>query len=154
MHDAPSVSYPVGRSSWAAYALGGLWALGASATVAWMSHLPAAGWRGVLAGLACAAAGAWAAWAWWRTPEGCLDWRGSRWHWTPVQAPRADVGLQVGLDFQQVLLLRLTPVQGPSVWAWLERRSAPADWAAMRRAVYSRADPDGLPGTEPPSATP
>ncbi len=73
MHGAPSVSYPVGRSPWAA-ALGLLaWSLGAATLLAWAASGAGTSRLGV-ALAACVGAGA-LAWAgWWRHPAGLLGW--------------------------------------------------------------------------------
>jgi hypothetical protein len=107
----------------------------------------------VLAWIACAATGAWAAHSWWNGPTGVLHGSGNGWWWEPAEGAAGPGELQVALDLQHVLLLRLS-LQGAVAWLWLERRSRPGQWESMRRAVYSRANPDGLPDAEPPSATP
>jgi toxin CptA len=155
MHGAPSVSYPVGRSSWAAAILAGLWLAGAAAVGGWIAT-SAFSWRqaGTLAVLLAAGAGAGAAWRAQQSP-GRLHWDGAAWCWWPAGGPPVEGGaLRVALDLQSVLLVRWSgPARG--AWLWLERRADPSCWAALRRAVYSRADPQhALTGAPPPSARP
>jgi toxin CptA len=134
MHGAPSVSYPVGRCRWAAGLAVAAWLLGAAALAAW-------GWQSAVAAGALAAAGALlaacgvvAALAWWRSPQGALRWTGTEWTFDGLPAGSPEVAL----DLQGLLLLRL-PGAGRPRWLWLESGRA-ADWDAVRRAVYSRAD--------------
>ncbi|HYD74830.1 hypothetical protein [Ramlibacter sp.] len=144
----------MGRSAFLGLLVALVWGAGALACAAWA-------WQGasparLAAGLAASAsAGAWAARWWWRQPDGWLSWDGSGWTWSPGEGQPADgVGqLDAVLDLQSALLLRWSG-PGPTTWFWAERRRLPARWAAMRRAVYSRADADALPGAEPPSARP
>ena len=154
MHSAPSVTYPVGRSFWAGAAMAVVWALGLVVSALWSWQLAGPGWRMALAWLACAATGAAAVTAWWRSPAGRLHGSDGAWQWAPAQGPALDGSVRVALDLQHLLLLRLSSQGGAAVWLWLERRSAPAHWAALRRAVYSRANPGGLLDPAPPSATP
>ncbi|HZY20316.1 MAG TPA: hypothetical protein VFE82_17735 [Ramlibacter sp.] len=154
MHHAPSVNYPVGRSSWSGWILLALWGGATASCVAWFAT-GAAGWRGALAVVATVATGAWAGWAWWRQPAGRLDWDGA--HWTLQGERRLPGGpgvLRPALDLQQVLLVRWTGPAGTR-WYWLDRDWQPERWSALRRAVYSRAEQeDAPPGAEPPSARP
>lgn len=157
MHGAPSVSYPVGRSAFQGLLLVLAWGAGALAWAAW-AWLGAASPSRLAAGLAASVLpGAWAARWWWRQPVGWLSWDGSGWTWSPGDGEDRPAGvagaLDAALDLQSALLLRWRG-QGPPSWFWAERRRLPARWVAMRRAVYSRADADALPGAEPPSATP
>lgn len=152
MHNAPSVSYPVGRSLWAAVLVFAGWLAGAAAAGWWVLASPAPGWRQGLGVAAVLLAGAWAAWEWRRMPAGELSWDGSRWAW-PGAAPAEPLSVEAALDLQHVLLLRWR-APGCSGWLWLERSHRPARWDELRRAVYSRANPDALQRAEPPSATP
>lgn len=151
MHNAPSVNYPVGRSRFAGLVLASAWAAGALAVVAWHSQVQAGVFRSVLAWSLVLLAGACAARVWLRTPAGLLAWDGQAWNWT-VGDWVLQAHPEVALDLQQVLLLRLG--SAPSFpWLWLEKRTAPARWDDLRRAVYSRARPEGAPGAQPPGTT-
>jgi hypothetical protein len=150
MHNAPSVKYPVGRSAWAGALLLCLWLAGLGVVALWSWVDPAPGRRQAL-GLALAAGvGAWAAWHWRHLPRGELGWDGAAWAW---DGEAGTGGIEVALDLQVAMLLR-RPGQGQGAWLWLERGAAPAHWSDIRRAVYSRANPDAPQRAEPPSATP
>ena len=149
MHNAPAVTYPVGRSSIQG-ALGlVLWLLGLAATTAWALTWPDARLVAAAA-ILCAAAAALAAVAWWRTEAGDLQWDGD--DWQLHLRGRADGGNPVvALDLQGSLLLRWKAA-GSGGWLWLDRASAPARWDDLRRAVYSRAIVDAPPSSR--AATP
>jgi toxin CptA len=152
MHSAPSVSYPVGRSRFAAGLLLVMWLFGAAATAAWTIQVQLPVWWRGGAWLLLAAAGAFAAWHWWRGPRGILGWDGQGWNWSGSGAAAAGVP-QVGLDLQYALLLRCC-WDGQSRWLWLERASRPERWDDLRRAVYSRARAQALPDARAPAAKP
>ena len=155
MHGAPSVSFPVGRSLWAGAVAAAIWLLGAGVAAGWLAT---AAWspRQAVALALLAATGAWAAAAWWRQPSGRLDWDGAAWCWWPAAGVPLEGGsLRVAADLQFLLLVQWSGA-GRRSWLWLERRADPSRWAALRRAVYSRADPatQALTGAPPPSARP
>lgn len=154
MHGAPSVSYPVGRSAWAGWLLLLAWAGGAATCTAWAWQ--GASPAGVAAGLAATfAAGTLAGRWWWRLPCGRLHWDGGAWHWSGSAAGGDAAGrIEPALDLQSALLLRWRGQEGGGAWLWAERSRRPAGWDALRRAVYSRADADVLPGAKPPSPRP
>jgi hypothetical protein len=153
MHHAPSVSYPVGRSSWAGAILFVAWLAGAAACAAWLaSGAPA--WAPLLAVAALAAAGGIAAWSWWHQPAGLLAWDGGHWTLASGAAPALDPGvLEPALDLQSLLLVRWS-ASGRGRWLWLEKGRLPSRWDALRRAVYSPAESDPTSAAEPPSASP
>jgi hypothetical protein len=141
MHGAPSVSYPVGRSRIAARLLLFLWISGACCVIAACARLGQLDWRAGLLVLCILGTGV-AAWK--GSPRGALsdvlDFDGSRWSirgTTGLQAARA----RVALDGQSWLLVRMTEPGGGCRWVWLERRTMPARWQNLRRAVYSRPIP-------------
>jgi hypothetical protein len=162
MHAAPSVTYPVGRSAFAAALAAGLAAAGLAASMLWTAQ-SALGWR---QGLAFAAAGACALLAaagWLRSPAGRLCWDGAGWRWEARdEGAGGDAGRpEIALDLQSRLLVRWQAESGAARWLWLERKSDAAHWDALRRAVYSRASaPSNLPrkgkqrppAGEPPAA--
>jgi hypothetical protein len=145
MHDAPPVSHPAGRCRLAAVLGAACWAAGLLAVGAWTWLADAPNWRHALGLLAVAATGL-AAWAGWRrSPRGLLAWDGAGcWTWAEagVAGPQ---GPQPGrierlLDLQSHLLLRWQAEGSTAArWLWLQQGGVPADWAALRRAVYSRA---------------
>jgi toxin CptA len=138
MHAAPSVTYPVGRSPFAAwlYALAGLAGLGVA--VAWSVQSATFGWRQGLALGAVFACGSLALASWRRSPTGVLRWDGVGWTWE--EGPVVGGGRpEIALDLQNRMLLAWQPESGRVRWLWLERARDPAHWEALRRAVYSRA---------------
>jgi toxin CptA len=145
MHNAPSVSYPVGRSRFMGWLALLLWLAGLSAMLAWVpAHLRPIPWPTGLVLLGMAALGVWVAWVWWRQPCGILRWDGQHWLWQG-QALSAGAVPAVVLDLQHVVLLHW-PSASAGPWLWLEGRQDPQQWRALRRAVYSRAI---APVTEP-----
>lgn len=132
------------RSLWLATALALYCAGGALSLLAWA--LWGAGTQSVWI---AAAAVLWlgcsllAGWFWHTAPCGTLVWTGTDWtlespQGSPLCAPSAR--LQVHLDLQRCLWLRLPPIPSPSSparWLWLEQRSQPLLWDDLRRAVYS-----------------
>jgi toxin CptA len=151
MHSAPSVTYPVGRFFWAAAIPASAGALGVACSALWMQDSAAQGWRLAAVWSACVLTGLWALHAWRSGAVGTLSWSGGQWWWSGDAGGEEAGTVRVALDLQRCLLLSWS---GRGLrWLWLERSAAPAHWAALRRAVYSRANPDALPGAEPPSAT-
>jgi hypothetical protein len=151
MHAPPSVTYPVGRSPFAAwlYALAGLAGLGVA--LAWSVQSDTFGWRQALALAAVFACASLAAAAWRRSPTGVLRWDGLGWTWE--EGAFAGAGRpEIALDLQNRMLLRWQPGGGRVRWLWVERASDPAHWEALRRAVYSRASTPVPPAGEPPPA--
>jgi toxin CptA len=149
MHNAPSVSYPVGRSRFAGAVLLGLWLLGAIGCVAWRLASPPSGLRFAAAGICVAVAGAAAAWHWWHMPAGTLAWDQEQWSW--LGAGLAGSAPEVGLDLQHWLLLRWRSGSASS-WLWLERASRPDQWGDLRRVVCSRGRPEAPPKARPSAA--
>jgi toxin CptA len=150
MHNAPSVSCPVGRPLVAGVAAALVWLAGAAVTLLWTLEVDVPGWRQVTAACALAVAGAWSLRSWLRSATGELHWDGGGW-----MAPGASgVGeLDVALDLQSILLVRWRAAAN-SRWLWLERRRVPQRWADVRRAVYSRSAPPPLAPASPPPAIP
>ena len=142
MHGAPSVSYPVGRSRFAAGLLLVVWLSGAAAVILWSAQVRVPGWHLAAAALLVLAAGLCAAWSWWRAPGGALSWDGESWSWSAAGQESAG-SLVVSLDLQHWLLLRWAGGNA-SRWLWLERARYVERWEDLRRAVYSRARPQAL----------
>lgn len=153
MHDAPSVTCPVGRSVWAALIVALLWLAGAAVVGLWSAQPQVTAWRVALAWGAVGCGALVSAWSIWRAREGVLAWDGEAWSWSRRGAAPAAGRVRPGLDLQRVLLVRWDG--GTSgCWLWLERRRCGARWDDVRRAVYSRARPEALPAAEPPVAKP
>jgi toxin CptA len=151
MHSAPSVSYPVGRSRLAGSILLVAWTLGACAIALWWLRVQPSMWRVLPAVALVLAAGAAAGWTWVGAPRGSLVWDGESWSWSGERDASGMV--QVVLDLQRLLLVRWRGAAGPA-WLWLDKSARPAYWDDLRRAVYSRARPQALPGALPPGAKP
>jgi hypothetical protein len=150
MHGAPSVSYPVGRSRFAAGILAAGWLLGCAAALLWWTHSPDR-WRMAMMFAALAATGAGAAWSWRSQRRGVLEWDGAAWSWGDAGATAGQI--EVALDLQHTLLVSWTAA-GVSRWLWLARSDRSERWDDLRRAVYSRARPQALRSDRPPAATP
>ena len=148
MHNAPSVSYPVGRPRVAGLLAAALWLAGAVVTLLWLREAADPGWRQGLAATMLAITGAWALRSWSRSPQGELRWDGTSWTW-PGGA--GATGLDVALDLQRILLVRRRE-SGAAHWLWLERSRDPQRWLDLRRAVYSRARTEAPDGAKPPMA--
>lgn len=149
MHNAPAVSYPVGRSRFHIYLLAAFVLMGGLSLLAWGEQASVAvAWQLI----------AWSFWLlasfvatvlWWRTPAGALNWDASGWTWT-AQSPPMQTGplaLRAVLDLQGVLLLLAQPTGmervplAPRWWFWAERHRAPLRWQALRRAVFAPQHP-------------
>lgn len=138
MHNAPSVTYPVGRSLFFGRLVLVVWLLGAMSTGWWCWHAAAMGWRQwlVLTSVPLAGLVAWSSWH--RMTPGELRWDGQLWLWNPGE--QAEPGrLAVHLDLQGHLLLCLHLDSSHKRWCWAERASLPERWGDLRRAVYSPA---------------
>ena len=155
MHSAPAVSFPVGPSRAARLLLSTLWLAGALGAVCFVGDLDVRAF--LLLGSVLLAGGL--AWRFGGHREvGLLHFDGQCWSWSGRGAPQAAARAQVALDLQVLMLLRLVEAGRPQRWLWLERRTDPPRWTALRRAVYSRAPttaPDGMsPDASAPGAPP
>lgn len=139
MHNAPAVSFPVGRSHFQGVFLGLLVACGALAVSVWSWQVDALGWRQALAAAVWLATSMRVGWSWWQTAMGSLSWDGFAWHWA-VDRRSVVILPELVLDFQSAVLLRLRGAEdrGTVAWVWLDRVSNAARWMALRRAIYSR----------------
>ena len=139
MHNAPSVSFPVGRSRFQGRLIGVLVGFGALTELTWSVQANSLDWRQWLGAGMCVTILAWSGRTWWRTPSGSLSWEGVAWYWA-AGARSLVVMPQVVLDLQVALLLRLPRTADTGVtWLWLDRSSNPSRWMALRRAIYSHA---------------
>ena len=138
MHAAPSVSYPVGRSAFAGRMLALAAALGLAVVVGWCLQSADINGRHALALSAVLVAGGIAARSWLASARGTLRWDGAGWQWE--EGADAVAGqVEIALDLQSRMLVRFHGDAGAVRWLWVEREAKNADWAALRRAVYSRA---------------
>lgn len=137
MHNAPAVSYPVGRSRFHGVMVVAAGLLGCLALLFWLSAPAAPDWRQWLMAGALLAAVLGAGKAWHRSPRGILRWSGYVWEW--ASDGTTQVGhLVVHLDFQSWMIVSLRPDRGAARWLWPERRSDALNWDALRRAVFAR----------------
>ena len=146
MHNAPSVTYPVGRSFFFAGLLLGLALLSAGVGVGWIvssERFGAAQLAMLLLWLTTAAV---AGWCWRRPAQGELQWDGQAWTWRSGAAAMAAWPGQVAirLDWQRGLLLEFFGESGRTQWLWLARSADATRWLAVRRALY------GAPGRVTP----
>jgi hypothetical protein len=151
MRNAPSVTYPVGRSAFCARLLFGVAAMGLLGVL--MSVIYGT-WRTTLTtSVAWCVWGTVALWAWRRMPRGQLVWHSDRvqpegpqgvqgvWSWAS-EAYQEGVALkQVErvYDLQLAMLLRLRNPDGARTWVWVERVAEPARWLELRRALLAHA---------------
>jgi len=145
MHNAPSVSYPVGRCAFQYWlyviftvltsAMLMIWALNQSTSRFWCF---------------AALAAAFATCMGWRALKhvGTLTWDGQVWclhDQTPVSEDELGC-VQVSLDMQSTLLLCWQPasetLRTKPVWLWLSAQASSTHWQDLRRAVYQRANID------------
>ena len=160
MHHAPSVQYPVRRSSLLGLGLLGVWLAGAGVTMLTASS-QAPPWRHALA-LAVLLGSALGAWRFWRgLLVGHLRWDGLAWY--GPQNVDWPASLQVQLDFQRHLLVRLDFARNAPVgavaarwmaashsWLWLEATADPLRWQDLRRAAFASARAPAEVGTSRP----
>lgn len=150
MTNAPLVIYPVGRFYWGAGVCLVLWLIGGTLNISLLLKQQIRPEYAMASGLVLLAVAV----AWVRAGAGAgaslprwLVWDGQKWHWAAdaLGEPLLPVSrVDVQLDFQQILLLRLimfpsqdrnSPLQE---WVWLYKGFAPELWHGIRCAVYSR----------------
>lgn len=72
---------------------------------------------------------------WQQSPAGCLQWDGLHWHWSGLEGS-GQCHLDVLMDFQSVLLVRMRGDAHQPGWLWLEKSESPSlQWHALRRAL-------------------
>ena len=137
MHNAPAVTYPVGRSFFHGVMVIALGLLGGLTLLLWLTTPIATGWRQwfftavLLVAVLCAGD------AWRRSPRGTLRWSGYVWEWTSSGTKQVG-NLVVHLDFQSWMVVSVRPDRGAPMWLWPERRSDASHWDALRRAAFAR----------------
>lgn len=134
MHGAPAVSYPVGKSRWHLRAIIVLGSCGCVASFLFIqSQARAQWWALTLACLTLAVALALVAWR--NTRPSLLRWDGQCWHWSGF-VDASPCGVDVLLDLQKVILIRLSNACAQHTWLWLDSEAANTQWIALRRAVF------------------
>jgi hypothetical protein len=139
MHNAPAVSFPVGRSRFYAAVVVGVLSLSASTLVLWATQADALVLRHLIAALLWSISAAGAVRTWRQAAVGVLHWDGQVWTWRcGDDGKHLDrvVDVAVVLDGQSALILRLSAQTRP-IWVWPEQRMAPLHWLALRRAVFA-----------------
>jgi hypothetical protein len=137
MHNAPAVSYPVGRSRFHGFLLVLVGLCGAVGGLVWNHQVHPVGWLQwfyvVTLALTCFAAGRVSL----RKPKGSLQWNGQAWSW--ICGQRSNSGaLTAHLDLPFCTALSLRTDVGTRIWLWPERRIEAVRWNGLRQAVFSR----------------
>jgi toxin CptA len=143
MHNAPAVSFPVGRSRFQAGFIALFWLVAVAVQVVWASQLARSDWRIWVGAVVVLAVGVLAAREWWKSPQGRIRWDGKFWTFELAQiglkaAEPATAEVSPVLDFQWVMLLLLRFESGRAIWCWLDRPAKVESWMALRRAVFAR----------------
>lgn len=143
MHNAPSVSYPVGRCAFQVWLFVALNLLTSAVLLAWALHqgLGFVWW-------AAAAAFAIAAYLGWQALRyaATLTWDGQVWCLHDQSSGQVDAlgEVHLALDVQKALLLRWLPasdtLQAKPQWLWLGLQTSDTRWQDLRRAVYQRSE--------------
>lgn len=138
MHNAPAVSYPVGRSRFQAQVLALLSLAAVIVWTVWVAHSTVLSWHHAIAAVWMGVFYPLAWWCWARTTEGQLSWSGELWRWETATASVEVVPVLV-MDAQiaGLLKLRRTDVAAHK-WVWVEQRALSARWRALRRALVQR----------------
>lgn len=146
MHNAPAVTYPVGRSYFQALVTLALLLLAASILGFWCFAADRLGWRQALAACIWLGCAGLALHTLRRPSLGILRWDGQNWHWE--SGARVLAGTVVPrLDWQAGVLLEFRAPSHRAHWIWLERDSQALRWDALRRALWARGTADApLPG--------
>lgn len=139
MHNAPPVTYAVGRSAVYGWVLSLVWLAGAGSMGLWCYGVDSVSWRQGLCCLALLVSGSSAYLAWKNSPQGSLHWAASSWVWTGQSSHETQGQVHVRLDWQRGLLLHFVPVQGRGLWLWVSASTQTTRWHSLRRAVYSPA---------------
>jgi toxin CptA len=141
MHNAPSVSYPVGRCAFQRVLYLALLAVTLAVLLAWALNqgFTPFWWAAAVVALMGGFLGARA----WRFTA-ILTWSGQTWCLHDQSQNRPDVfgGVEVVLDSQKTLLLRWAPTSDTLLtspaWLWLSAERSSARWHDLRCAVYQR----------------
>ena len=143
MHNAPSVSYPVGRCAFQRWLYALLVVLTLAVLLAWAlsQGLTYVWYVAVVAATLAMALG-------WRAlhQAGTLTWDGQVWglHDQGLDIEDALGEAYVVLDMQKALLLRWQPasdtLHAKPLWLWLGLQGSDSRWQDLRRAVHQRMD--------------
>ena len=143
MHNAPSVSYPVGRCAFQRWLFVGIAVLTSAVLLAWaLNQGLTATWYVSVAAAALGLLLGWHALG----QAGTLTWDGQVWclHDQGLGFEDALGDVHVALDVQKALLLRWQPtsdtLHAKPQWLWLGSQASGSRWQDLRRAVYQRTD--------------
>ena len=141
MHNAPSVSYPVGRCAFQRWLFAGFAVLTSAVLLAWVLNQGlTATWYAAVAAAALGLLLGWRALG----QAGTLTWDGQVWCLHDQGLGFEDVlgDVHVALDVQKALLLRWQPtsdtLHAKPQWLWLGSQASDNRWQDLRRAVYQR----------------
>ncbi len=146
MHNAPSVSYPVGRCAFQRWLYLVFTLMSSTVVIAWALEQNV-GWVWCVA-LSAVVLGAFFGWRSLQQ-QAILTWDGQVWclHDQSTDSEDALGHVQVTLDVQKALLLRWQPTSDrlgerklAPVWLWLGAEQSTSHWQDLRRAVYQRVD--------------
>ncbi|MES2581281.1 MAG: hypothetical protein V4627_01070 [Pseudomonadota bacterium] len=73
---------------------------------------------------------------WMRSPQGDLRWDGQQWLWSGF-AETAPCRLALVLDFQRVMVVKITTGAHVPEFLWLEANPGDTSWRPLRRAIVS-----------------
>jgi hypothetical protein len=136
MHRAPAVNFPVKRARWQFGLVVCLSLLSLAALVAFTWAQTTVDLRsGGLALLILVTSGS-ALMGWRRSPQGRLRWDGEHWRWSGFQDSPA-CRLVVVMDFQSVVVVKVTTEARAPIYLWLEQTPGDTSWRPLRRAIVS-----------------
>ena len=136
MQNAPPVTYPLGRSRVGILLTAVAWLAGLLSVLLWCAQPDISPWRQSVSsgiGIACTLV---AIRGCMTMPMGHIAWTGQHWLWSSTGAQLYD-SVEVCLDFQSWLLVRLRTGHDSVRWIWLERSLRPERWPELRRALHA-----------------
>ena len=139
LHNAPPVTYPLGRSRFLGSVLALAWLTTLGLTGLWQLGSPLGDLFPLLSFILLLVSGWTLTQGWLRSPAGRLAWDGQFWRWesenyqgsSVLQAPVVVIDVQFGM------LLRLQNQAGASWWLWAEKVRRQTLWQDLRRAVHA-----------------
>ncbi len=153
MHNAPAVSFPVGRSRFQKTLMLAVSLAGAFVQGVWWLQSVEHGTGHGMGLLLWLVSGAWAFGSFGHRLHQQLVWDGQDWR-LQSGALSTLVRPQVILDLQHSLLVCLRPVADTTVWVWPAKRAQSERWLALRRALFNPALPESHPASFPMAASP
>lgn len=140
---APPVSYPLGPDLALAAWLCLLWLVAAVVSAMWLWAAGSGSDRPWLGVAALLLTGLCLRWGWLRIPRGQLQWDGQTWTWLSASYPAGTrvAGVEVLLDLQRLMLIRMHNEAGARWLVWAAAAAQPGQWLDLRRAVYAHPQP-------------